>query len=239
VNTQPPPAVTDGGPAVTDGGLSRVEEIMLAPTGVRLPDLEQAMNRLMSRQVDYADLYCQLSRYESWTVEEGIVREGVFSLDKGVGVRANSGDKTGFAYADQLDLKSLTEAVRAARSIAQLGGHGGYRIGAGHPARALYPAVDPLPSRSDEDKVALLTRVDREARALDRRVVEVIASLAAVYEAVLIVASDGTLAADIRPLVRLNVSVILEDGGRREQGFAGAGFHFGDVSEIDIPGTRC
>jgi len=196
---------------------------MLVPTGVGLPDLEQAMNRLLSRQVDYADLYCQLSRYESWTVEEGIVREGVFSLDQGVGVRANSGEKTGFAYADQLDLKSLTDAVRAARSIALVGGQGGYRIGSGRPAAPLYPAVDPLPSRSDEDKVALLARIDREARALDPRVVEVIGSLAAVYEAVLIVASDGTLAADVRPLVRLNVSVILEDGGRREQGYSGAG----------------
>jgi TldD protein len=196
---------------------------MLVPTGVGLPDLEQAMNRMLSRQVDYADLYCQLSRYESWTVEEGIVREGVFSLDQGVGVRANIGEKTGFAYADQLDLKSLTDAVRAARSIAQAGGHGGYRIGSGLPARPLYPGIDPLPSRSDDDKIALLTRIDREARALDRRVVEVVASLAAVYEAVLIIASDGTLAADVRPLVRLNVSVILEDGSRREQGYAGGG----------------
>jgi len=196
---------------------------MLEPTGVGLPDLEQAMQRLLSRQVDYADLYCQLSRFESWTVEEGIVREGVFSLDQGVGVRANSGEKTGFAYADQLDLKSLTDAVRAARSIARSGGQGGYRIGAGLPARPLYPAVDPLPSRSDEEKIALLSQIDRQARALDKRVIEVVASLAAVYEAVLIVASDGTLAADVRPLVRLNVSVILEDGSRREQGYAGGG----------------
>jgi len=203
--------------------LSRVEEVMLVPTGVGLPDLEQAMNLLLSRQVDYADLYCQLSRYESWTVEEGIVREGVFSLDQGVGVRANIGEKTGFAYADQLDLKSLTDAVRAARSIAQAGGQGDYRIGSGLPAQPLYPGIDPLPSRSDDDKIALLSRIDREARALDRRVVEVVASLAAVYEAVLIVASDGTLAADVRPLVRLNVSVILEDGSRREQGYAGGG----------------
>ena len=209
--------------AAAEESFSRVEEVMLVPTGVGLPDLEQAMNRLMSRQLDYADLYCQLSRYESWTVEEGIVREGVFSVDQGVGVRANSGERTGFAYADQLDLQSLTEAVGAARSIAQSGGEGGYRIGSGRPATPLYPAVDPLPSRRDEDKVALLSRIDREARALDSRIVEVVASLAAVYEAVLIVASDGTLAADVRPLVRLNVSVIMEDGGRREQGYAGGG----------------
>jgi TldD protein len=203
--------------------LPEVESVMLAPTGVALKDLERAMGQMLSRQVDYADLYCQLTRFETWTVEDGIVREGVFSLDQGVGVRANSGEKTGFAYADQLDLKALNEAVAAARSIALTGGEGRFRIGSNLPSRALYPAVDPLPTRSDEEKVALLARLDREARALDRRVREVVASLAAVYEAVLVVASDGTLVADIRPLVRLNVSVILEDGGRREQGYAGGG----------------
>jgi TldD protein len=196
---------------------------MLVPTGVGFEDLERAMGQLMSRKLDYADLYCQATRYETWTVEDGIVREGIFSLDQGVGVRAISGEKTGFAYADQLDLESLTDAVTAARSIAHSGGAIRYRLGRGSPASPLYPAVDPLPTRSDDDKVALLARLDREARALDRRVVEVIASLQALHDVVLIVASDGTLAADIRPLVRLNVSVILEDGGRREQGYAGAG----------------
>ena len=196
---------------------------MLVPTGVGLADLERAMGRLMSRKLDYADLYCQATRYETWTVEDGIVREGVFSLDQGVGVRAISGEKTGFAYADQLDLDSLADAVTAARSIAHSGAALKYRLGQGLPAKPLYPAVDPLPTRSDDDKVALLARLDREARALDRRVVEVIASLQGLYDVILVVASDGTLAADVRPLVRLNVSVILEDGGRREQGYAGAG----------------
>jgi TldD protein len=203
--------------------LDRVEQVMLVPTGVGLPDLERAMGGLLSRQVDYADLYCQLARYESWTVEDGIVREGAFSIDQGVGVRAISGEKTGFAYADQLDLKSLGDAVKAARSIALGGGNGSFRLGSGLPVPALYPAIDPLPTRSDEDKVALLARLDREARALDPRVVEVIASVIGSYEAILVVASDGTLAADVRPLVRLNVSVILEEGGRREQGYAGCG----------------
>lgn len=196
---------------------------MLVPTGVGLNDLEQAMGRLMSRQVDYADLYCQSMRYETWTVEDGIVRDGVFSLDQGVGVRAISGEKTGFAYADQLDLESLTDAVRAARSIAYSGDERQYRIGARPDVKPLYPALDPLPSRSDEEKVALLARLDREARAMDSRVVQVIGNLIGLYDVVLVVASDGTLAADVRPLVRLNVSVILEDGSRREQGYAGAG----------------
>jgi TldD protein len=196
---------------------------MLVPTGVGLSDLERAMGRLMSRQLDYADLYCQSTRYETWTVEDGIVREGVFSLDQGVGVRAISGEKTGFAYADQLDLESLTDAVKAARSIAHSGSGRQYRIGSQLPAMPLYPAIDPLPTRSDEDKVALLARLDRDARALDSRVVQVNASLLGVYDIVLIVGSDGTLAADVRPLVRLNVSVILEDGTRREQGYAGGG----------------
>jgi len=214
--------------------LDRIEEVMLVPTGVGLPDLERAMGRLVSRQVDYADLYCQLSRYESWTVEDGIVRDGVFSIDQGVGVRAISGDRTGFAYADQLDLKSLSDAVKAARSIAHAGGDGRFRIGAGQPAQALYPAIDPLPTVSDADKIGLLARLDREARALDPRVVEVIASVIGLYEAILVVASDGTLAADVRPLVRLNVSVILEDGGRREQGYAGCGGR-GDFSSLIDP----
>jgi TldD protein len=209
--------------SATETSLERVKELMLLPTGVGLEDLERAMNRLMRRKLDYADLYCQATRYETWTVEDGIVREGVFSLDQGVGVRAISGDRTGFAYADQLDLESLTDAVSAARSIAHSGSGGQYRIGSGRPAKPLYPAVDPLPTRTDEEKVALLARLDREARALDHRVVEVIASLQGLYDVVLVVASDGTLAADVRPLVRLNVSVILEDGGRREQGYAGAG----------------
>ena len=203
--------------------LGHVEKLMLVPTGVGLSDLERAMNRLMSRQIDYADLYCQLMRFETWTVEDGIVREGAFSIDQGVGVRAIAGERTGFAYADQLDLPSLTDAVKAARSIAHSGSDPAYRIGAGLPAKPLYPAVDPLPTRSDNDKVALLARLDRECRAMDSRVVEVVASLIGLYEAVLVVASDGTLAADIRPLVRLNVTVILEDGGRREQGYSGAG----------------
>jgi TldD protein len=214
-----------------DSSLEHVQQLMLLPTGVGLPDLERAMNRLMSRQLDYADLYCQAIRYETWTVEDGIVRDGVFSLDQGVGVRAISGEKTGFAYADQLDLESLTDAVKAARTIAHSGSAQQYRIGSGRPVPPLYPAVNPLPSRSDEDKVALLARLDREARALDPRVVEVIASLVGLQDIVLVVASDGTLAADVRPLVRLNVSVILEDGSRREQGFAGGGGR-GDLSLV-------
>ena len=111
--------MTSNYPAIESANsLERVQELMLVPTGVGLADLEQAMNRLMSRQLDYADLYCQATRFETWTVEDGIVREGVFSLDQGVGVRAISGEKTGFAYADQLDLESLTDSVKADRRIA-------------------------------------------------------------------------------------------------------------------------
>jgi TldD protein len=217
-----------------DTTLEKAQELMLVPTGVGLRDLEQAMGRLMSRQLDYADLYCQSTRYETWSVEDGIVREGVFSLDQGVGVRAISGEKTGFAYADQLDLASLTDAVTAARSIAHSGSEARYRIGSQLPAKPLYPAIDPLPTRSDADKVGLLARLDQDARALDPRVVQVMASLQGLYDIVLIVGSDGTLAADVRPLVRLNVSVILEDGNRREQGYAGAGGR-GDFNLVMSP----
>ena len=142
-------------PPAAGSRIDDVERIMLLPTDVGLSELEQAMGGILSRQVDFADLYCQLTRYETWTVEDGIVREGVFSIDQGVGVRAISGEKTGFAYADQLDRQSLSDAMRAARSIARAGGEGRYRIGSGLPVAPLYPGIDPLPTQSDEDKVAL------------------------------------------------------------------------------------
>ncbi|MDX1562670.1 MAG: metallopeptidase TldD-related protein, partial [Gammaproteobacteria bacterium] len=206
-----------------DDRLTVAESELLAPVGLAVPDLERAMGQFLTRRLDYADLYCQLTRFESWTVEDSIVRDGVFSLDRGVGVRGITGDKTGFAYADQLDLESLEDAVRAAKSIAQTGGSGRFRVAPAVKPAPLYPAVDPLPTMTDRDKVDLLTRIDSEARALDPRVKQVVASLVALYDVVIVLASDGTLAADVRPLVRVNVSVILEDNGRREQGYAGGG----------------
>jgi len=206
-------------------------EHLLARAGLELATLDRALGAAMSRQLDFADLYLQLTRYETWTVEDGIVKEGVYSIDQGIGVRANVGERTGFAYSDQLDEAALFDAVVAARGIARTQGEGRQKVARRVAAQALYPAVDPLPSMSDADKVALLAAIDAKARALDPRVTQVIASLAGVYEIMLVRASDGTLAADARPLVRLNVSVIMERNGRREQGYAGGGGR-GDFSVV-------
>ena len=199
-------------------------ELLLEGQGLELAALDRALSTALVRKLDYVDLYLQLTRYETWTVEDGIVKEGAYSIDQGIGVRAISGERTGFAYSDQLDETALTDAVVAARGIARAKGGGSQRI----PARVtrhrpLYPSGDPLGSMTDADKVALLAELDARVRAMDNRVAQVIGSLSGVYEVVLVQATDGTLAADVRPLVRLNVSVIMEKDGRREQGYAGGG----------------
>jgi TldD protein len=206
-------------------------EHLLGRVGLDLGTLDRALGAAMSRPLDYADLYFQLTRYETWTVEDGIVKEGVHSIDQGVGVRAISGERTGFAYSDQLDEAALLDAVDAARGIARVQGQGKLRVARPVSYAPLYPGVDPLGSMSDGDKVTLLADLDRKVRAMDSRVVQVIGSLAGVYEIMLVQGSDGTLAADVRPLVRLNVSVIMERNGRREQGYAGGGGR-GDYSVL-------
>jgi TldD protein len=203
--------------------LAIVEQAMLTRAGVDRSLLDRAMSAMLTRDVDYADLYFQLIHLETWAVDDGIVREGVNSVDEGVGVRAVSGERTGFAYADQIDEASIMEAVGFARRIARSTADGKVGLTRRSEGLRLYPALDPLTSLSDERKVRLLGDLDSRVRALDERVVQVNASLAGVHELVLVQASDGTLAADVRPLVRLNVAVILEQDGRREQGYAGAG----------------
>src|ERR1700741_810450 len=199
-------------------------ELLLEGVGLELAALDRALSTAMVRKLDYVDLYLQLTRYETWTVEDGIVKEGAYSVDQGIGVRAVSGERTGFAYSDQLDEAALTDAVVAARGIARTQGAGSQR-GVARPTshRPLYPSGDPLRSMTDADKVALLADLDRRVRALDNRVAQVIGSLSGVYEVVLVQATDGPLAAHVRPLVRLNISVIMEKDGRREQGYAGGG----------------
>ncbi len=203
------------------------EELILRPGELDQPRLEQALGTLAGHAIDAGDLYFQFAREEHWSLEDGIVKEGLHSIEQGVGVRALAGERTGFAYSDEVDLPALIEASRAARAIARSGGDGRVRAFAASPGRALYAPIDPLTTLRDDDKVALLARIDRDTRALDPRVQQVMASLAAVHEVVLIAASDGTLAADVRPLVRMNVTVIVEQGGRREQGYAGAGGRHG------------
>jgi len=207
---------------------------LLAPAELDEQRLAQILGGMLSPAIDFADLYLQYARSESWTLEDGMVRDGAFGIDRGVGIRAVSGEKTGFAYSDDLAPEALTRAASAARQIARAGGEGSARI---EPRRRdlpqLYPQDDPLTSIEDAAKTALLHRVDALARSLDPAVTQVSASLAAVHEVVMVIASDGTLASDVRPLVRFSVSVIAERDGRRERGSAGGGGRFDYATLID------
>ena len=207
--------------------LQQVKESLLEPAGLDDTHLNRALGSINRRDVDTADLYFQLIRQESWVLEDGRLKEGSFSVDQGVGVRAVCGDKTGFAYSDELKVPALEKAASAARAITRQGQSTSVEIKAAGDAAKLYPPVDPISSISDDDKTALLARIDRETRALDPRVEQVIVSLSGSREMVLIAGADGTLAADVRPLVRLNVSVIMVDGDRREQGYSGGGARAG------------
>ena len=209
-----------------DSLIAQAERRLLAPGGLASADLDRVFSQLMGPSIDAADLYFQHSRSESWLLEEGIVKDGSHSIEQGVGVRAIAGEKTGFAYSDEIVLPQLLEASRAARAIAQ-GGNGEGRPLALHGARQLYPAIDPVESLPNPDKIAVLREVDAYARSRDPRVKQVIVSMAATMDTVLVASSDGTLAADVRPLVRLNVHVIAEHNGRREQAHVGGGGRYG------------
>jgi TldD protein len=206
--------------------VSPIESVMahmLAPAGLEERHLNSTLGSIVQGGVDYADLYFQVSRQENWALEDGIIREGGFSLDQGVGVRAVSGEKTGFAYSDELLLPALERAAQAARAIARQGETKRIPAWRRGDAAPLYPATDPTTSVSDGDKTALISRIDEATRALDSRVSQVMISMTSGQDLVLVAGSDGTLAADVRPLVRFNVSVILEQDGRREQGYSGGG----------------
>ena len=206
-------------PESIDAVMSR----LLEPAGLGEQQLTATLGRVMCGGVDYADLYFQVSRQESWTLEDGIIREGSFSLDQGVGVRATSGEKTGFAYSDELILPALEQAAGAARAIARQGQEMQVQAWRRSAPESLYSHVDPTSSIDDAQKTALLLEIDAATRDLDSRVEQVIVSLSSSQDLILVAASDGTMAADIRPLIRLNVSVILEQNGLREQGYAGGG----------------
>jgi TldD protein len=200
---------------------------LLEAAGIGDRDLERALGMLLRGDVDSADLYFQASRHESWSLEDGIVKEGSHSIEQGVGVRAMAGEKTGFAYSDEIILPALLDAAAAAGAIARGGQQGRVQAWSARGGHALYAPIDPLPTLTDDAKVELLQRVDREVRRLDPRVRQVNASLAGVHDVVLVCSSDGIVAADVRPLVRFNVSVVVEDGDRREQGYTGGGGRFG------------
>jgi len=202
-----------------DAVMSRV----LAPAGLEERHLSRSLDSIMTRDIDIADLYFQISRQESWVVEDGIIKTGNFNLSQGVGVRAVSGEKTGFAYSDEMMLPALERTVGAAREIARQGQTNAVQVWSRNKRQNLYSTLDPITSIKDEQKTALIVDIERKTRELDQRIEQVIISLNSSQDLILIAASDGTLAADIRPLIRLNVSVIVEDNGRREQGYAGGG----------------
>ncbi|HTX23138.1 MAG TPA: metalloprotease TldD [Steroidobacteraceae bacterium] len=215
----------------TPDALSLARELILRPSGLDDARLDRVVGQVLNHSVDAADLYFQLAREESWALEDGIVKEGSAAIEQGVGVRAVAGEKTGFAYSDEIILPALEEASHAARAIATRGADRSIQAWHARAGHQLYLPIDPVASLTDADKVAWLERVDRATRALDPRVVQVMASLTAVHEIVLIANSEGELAADVRPLVRFNVSVIVEQNGRREQGYAGGGGRF-TLSEL-------
>ncbi|MEJ2453078.1 MAG: metalloprotease TldD [Candidatus Thiodiazotropha sp.] len=198
-------------------------ETILAPVGLGENDLDRMLGELTGSAVDAADLYFQSSRLESWVLEDGIIKEGSHNIEQGAGIRVISGDKTGFAYSDELQLPTLLEAAQAARAIVRSGADRAVQITGRAGGQQLYAPINPLPSLSEIDKVELLRRVDAEARKQDPRVKQVIVSLVGAQDVVLVAAIDGTLNADVRPLVRLNVHVIAEQNGRREQGSSGGG----------------
>jgi TldD protein len=208
---------------------------LLSPYGLDKTALQEVLNQVMMRGVDFADLYFQYSRSEGWQLEEGKVKSGSFNIDQGVGVRAVSGDRTAFAYSDDISLPALSQAAAATRAIAKSGTEARVEVPALVHGKhgelilqrpALYLPQDPIASLSDAKKVAMLERLERMARAADPRVTQVIASLAGEYEVVLVARSDGLVAADVRPLVRVSLQVIAESNGRREQGSAGGGGRF-------------
>ncbi len=204
--------------------IERVSQTLLSPGGLALNNLEQILGKTLSPSIDFADLYFQQHISEGWVLEEQTVKSGSYNIEQGVGIRAISGEKTGFAYSDELNQKALLDAGASARYIAAAGQSGALtKQLESVVAPPIYQPHDPIRSLEDKRKVELIQHIDRVARAIDPRVIEVTVSLAGNRDEILVVASDGTLAADIRPLIRMNVSVIVEQNGRRETGSSGGG----------------
>ncbi len=203
--------------------LNQVKQSLLLPNGMQDRDIDKIMDSMLSAQVDIADIYFQSSHFESWVLEGGIVKEGSHSIEQGVGVRVVSGEKTGFAYSDRIELPTLLEAAKSVKAIVRQGQDVSRELQGVSNWPQYYAPINPLKSLIDQEKIDLLRQVDIETRKLDSRIEEVIVSLVSVHEKILVANHDGSLAADIRPLVRMNVSVILEENGKREQGSMGGG----------------
>lgn len=208
--------------------LAVVQNALWTPHGVTEQDIQSAFAEIFTRKVDYADLYFQHKILENWALDEGLVKQGVFDISQGVGVRAVSGDKTAFSYSDEIGTKPIMQASKAVREIASQGQSGSRKLKTKNGFKEnlglnLYSSLNPLPSLTSSEKVDLLKRLESMARKIDKRVKKVQASIVGSYDQVLVARSDGLLAADIRPLVRVNLQVVVESKGRRESGFTGGG----------------
>ncbi|POZ50945.1 metalloprotease TldD [Methylovulum psychrotolerans] len=203
--------------------LNLARDAILTPAGLQDRDIETIMSRLLSVPVDAADIYFQTSHSESWVMEGGIIKEGSHNIEQGAGVRAVAGEKTGFAYSDRLELPVLLAAATNVNAILKQGQDAQVNLKIAASPNRLYPFANPLKSLPDQEKIALLQAVESATRQLDSRIEEVIVSLIGVHESILVANQDGSLAADIRPLVRMNVTVIVVENGRREQGSMGGG----------------
>lgn len=207
--------------------LETAENILLNNRGLELNDVQNTLNHLMLPSIDQADLYFQSSHSESWVLEDGIVKEGSHNIDQGVGVRAISGEKTGFAYSDEIVLPALTQAAKAASSIASHGDNGQLQVWKKTHSPILYNDIDPLRSITTEEKVNLLKQLDQAARQKDPRVKQVMIGLTGSQSTVLVANNEGQLSGDVRPLVRLNINIIVEEDGKIEKGGSGGGGRFG------------
>lgn len=210
------------------GALNVARDILLTPFDLDESKLLKTLGTMLTHKVDYADLYFQCTKSEGWSLEEGVVKTGNFSIEQGVGVRAVSGDKTAFSYSDEISTSILHAAAAATRTIAAQGsGHvkiaNHIRRNVGH---SLYLQNDPLTSLETSAKISLLERIERIACDKDPRVTQVMASLVGEYDMILVARNDGIIAADIRPLIRISVTVIVEQNGRREVGNSGGGGRF-------------
>ena len=204
--------------------LQLARQAILTPANIHDSDIEKLMNQLLSAEVDAADIYFQSSHSESWVLEAGIVKEGHHSIEQGAGVRAVCGEKTGFAYSDRLEIPVLLDAINNVKAITRQGQNAQVNLKSiEQNARFLYPVLNPLKSLEDQQKIDFLKQIDSQTRALDSRIEEVIVSLSGVHEHILVANQDGHLCADVRPLVRLNVTVIVVENGKREQGSMGGG----------------
>ena len=208
-----------------DKNMERANEVILAPGGLTIDKLPDLFSRLGSKKVDYADLYFQYSRSESWSIEDGIVKLGSFNIDQGVGARTVVDEKTAFAYSDEISCAAIHSALDATSAIAGQGSTG-VRPANFQKMPALYSVDDPLLGHSNSEKILILERIEAYARKFDSRVTQVVANLAAVHDTILITRLDGCVVSDVRPLIRLSIQVIVESNGRKEQGSAGGGGRF-------------